>query len=123
LTAQRPARGGADQRSPLEVYTLLEQMAHLNSHSIVVVTGGEPLTRPDIRQIARKAVSLGFMVVFGTNGMLIDDRLARELVDIGVMGMSISIDSIDPAKHNAFRGLPGPWERAMAGIAACTRKG
>ena len=86
LDATTRAGGGADELSTQEVYTLLEQMAEVNSHSIVVVTGGEPLTRPDILQIARKAVSLGFMVVFGTNGMLIDDRFARELVDIGVMG-------------------------------------
>jgi Predicted Fe-S oxidoreductases len=61
-----------------------------------VITGGEPLVRPDILDIARHAVKLGFMVVFGTNGMLIDDRMAKDLVDIGVMGMGISIDSLDP---------------------------
>jgi radical SAM protein with 4Fe4S-binding SPASM domain len=63
------------------------------------------------------------MVVFGTNGMLIDDALAKELVEIGVMGMGISIDSTDPAKHDAFRGLPGAWARTMAGIEACKRNG
>ena len=55
------------------------------------------------------------MVVFGTNGMLINDRLARELVEIGVMGMGISIDSLDAGKHDAFRGIPGAWEAAVAG--------
>ena len=123
LDATTRAGGGADELSTDEVYTLLEQMAVVNKHSIVVVTGGEPLTRPDIRLIARKAVSLGFMVVFGTNGMLIDDRLAKELADIGVMGMGISVDSIEPDKHNAFRGLPGAWERTMEGIEACKRNG
>ena len=44
------------------------------------------------------------MVVFGTNGMLINDRMAKELVEIGVMGMGISIDSLDPQKHDTFRG-------------------
>ena len=123
LDATTRAGGGADELSTQEVYTLLEQMAVVNKHSIVVVTGGEPLTRPDILHIARKAVSLGFMVVFGTNGMLIDDPLAKELVGIGVMGMGISVDSIEPGKHNAFRGLPGAWERTMEGIDACKRNG
>jgi radical SAM protein with 4Fe4S-binding SPASM domain len=63
------------------------------------------------------------MVVFGTNGMLIDDPLARELAEIGVMGMGISIDSTDPAKHDAFRGLPGAWVRAIEGIESCKRNG
>ncbi len=123
LDATTRAGGGFDELSTEEVYTLLEQMAVVNNHSIVVVTGGEPLTRPDVRLIARKAVSLGFMVVFGTNGMLIDDRLAKELAEIGVMGMGISVDSIEPDKHNAFRGLPGAWERTMEGIEACKRNG
>jgi radical SAM protein with 4Fe4S-binding SPASM domain len=78
---------------------------------------------PDILEIARHAVKLGFMVVFGTNGMLIDDRLAKELVDIGVMGVGISIDSLDPKKHNTFRGVPGAWEAAVAGIEASKRNG
>jgi AdoMet-dependent heme synthase len=55
--------------------------------------------------------------------MLIDDRMAKELVEIGVMGMGISIDSLDPQKHNRFRGVPGAWEAALAGIEACKRNG
>src|SRR5881396_2179785 len=65
----------------------------------------------------------GFMVVFGTNGMLINDRMAKELVEIGVMGVGISIDSLDPQKHDRFRGLPGAWAGAVAGIEACKRNG
>ena len=73
--------------------------------------------------VARHAVTLGFMVVFGTNGMLIDDQMAKTLVEIGVMGVGISIDSLDPAKHNSFRGVPGAWEAAVAGIEASKRNG
>ena len=123
LDATTRASGATDELTTPEVFTLLDQMAIVNKHSIVVITGGEPLTRPDIRDIARYAVQCGFMVVFGTNGMLIDDALAKELVAIGVMGMGISIDSTDPAKHDAFRGLPGAWARTMAGIEACKRNG
>ena len=47
----------------------------------------------------------------------------KELVEIGVMGMGISIDSLDPQKHNTFRGVPGAWEGAVAGIEACKRNG
>ena len=50
---------------------------------LLVITGGEPLVRPDILDIARHAVKLGFMVVFGTNGMLINDGMAKDLVEIG----------------------------------------
>ena len=123
LDATTRVSGAADELTTQEVCTLLDQMAIVNKHAIVVITGGEPLTRPDILDIARYAVKGGFMVVFGTNGMLIDDALAKELVEIGVMGMGISVDSVDPAKHDAFRGLPGAWARTMAGIEACKRTG
>ncbi len=60
-------------------------------------------------------MKLGFIVVFGTNGMLINDRMAKTLVEIGVMGMGISIDSLDPQKHDKFRGVPGAFESALGG--------
>ena len=56
------------------------------------------------------------MVVFGTNGMLINDTMAKTLVEIGVMGVGISIDSLDPAKHNKFRGVPGAFEKTMRAV-------
>src|SRR6266705_1863862 len=103
LDATTRASGGADELTTQEVYRLLDQMAIVNKHAIVVISGGEPLTRPDILDIARYAAKGGFMVVFGTNGMLIDDALAGELVEIGVMGMGISVDSVDPAKRDGLQ--------------------
>ncbi|HEX7260892.1 MAG TPA: radical SAM protein, partial [Luteolibacter sp.] len=95
LDATTKAGGGSDELTTDECYTLIDQIAEVNKGCLLVITGGEPLTRPDILDIARHAVKLGFMVVFGTNGMLINDRMAKELVDIGVMGVGISIDSLD----------------------------
>lgn len=96
LDATTKSAGGDDELSTEECYTLIDQIAEVNKGCLLVITGGEPLVRPDILDIARHAVKLGFMVVFGTNGMLIDDRMAKTLVEIGVMGMGISIDSLDP---------------------------
>ena len=123
LDATPKMGGGADELTTAECLRLINQIAEVNRGSLLVITGGEPLVRPDILEIARHAVSQGFMVVFGTNGMLIDDRMAKELVEIGVMGVGISIDSLDPKKHNQFRGLPRAWEGAVAGIEACKRNG
>src|SRR6187399_869486 len=123
LDATTKSAGGNDELSTEECYRLIDQIAEVNRGCLLVITGGEPLVRPDILDIARHAVKLGFMVVFGTNGMLINDHMARTLVDIGVMGMGISIDSLDPQKHNRFRGVPGAWEAALAGIDACKRNG
>ena len=123
LDATTKAAGGSDELTTEECYRLIDQIAVVNRGCLLVITGGEPLVRPDILDIARHAVGLGFMVVFGTNGMLISDRMARTLVDIGVMGVGISIDSLDVQKHDQFRGVPGAWDGAVAGIEACKRNG
>ena len=123
LDATTKSAGGDDELSTEECYTLIDQIAVVNKGCLLVITGGEPLVRPDILDIARHAVKLGFMVVFGTNGMLINDQMAKALVEIGVMGVGISIDSLDAAKHNSFRGVPGAWEAAVAGIEASKRNG
>ncbi|RMH33566.1 MAG: radical SAM protein [Nitrospirae bacterium] len=123
LDATTKSSGGSDELSTEDCYRVIDQIAQVNPGTLLVITGGEPLVRPDILAIARYAVERGCMVVFGTNGMMIDDRLASELVRIGVMGVGISIDSLDPHKHDSFRGVPGAWERAVAGIEACKRNG
>lgn len=123
LDATTKAAGAHDELTTEECFRVIDQIAEVNKGCLLVITGGEPLVRPDILDIARYAVKLGFMVVFGTNGMLINDHMAKTLVDIGVMGVGISIDSLDPATHNAFRGVPGAWESAVAGIEACKRNG
>ncbi len=123
LDATTKAGGGSDELSTEECYRLIDQIAEVNKGCLLVITGGEPLVRPDILDIARHAVKLGFIVVFGTNGMLINDRMAKTLVEIGVMGVGISIDSLNPDKHDHFRGVPGAFASALAGIEACKRNG
>jgi len=113
----------ANELSTDEVTRLLDDIAALSPETMVVLTGGEPLMRPDLDDLARQAAGLGLMVVVGTNGMMLSpDRVAR-LVDAGVAGVGISLDSLDPEHHDAFRGLPGAWEKTMAGIDACRDAG
>jgi len=123
LDATTKAGGGSDELSTEECFRLIDQIAEVNKGCLLVITGGEPLVRPDILDIARHAVGLGFIVVFGTNGMLINDRMAKTLVEIGVMGVGISIDSLNPDKHDQFRGVQGAFASALAGIEACKRNG
>ena len=69
--------GGADELTTEECHRLIDQIAEVNRGTLLVITGGEPLIRPDILDIARYAVSQGLMVVFGTNGMMIRERVGR----------------------------------------------
>ncbi len=104
-----------------EVKALIGDIAALSDETMVVFTGGEPLLRSDLMELVAHASGLGLMAVIGTNGMGLNDRRVLALKEAGAQGVGISVDSLDAAAHDAFRGLPGSWELAMAGIDACRR--
>ncbi len=111
-----------EELSTAEAKTLLEQIARAN-FKIMIFSGGEPLMRPDIVELAAYAAQLGMIPVFGTNGTLITPELAKELKSVGVRGMGISLDSMDPKKHNQFRRFDGAWEGAVQGMRNCRAAG
>ncbi len=123
LDAGTRSDGGPGELSTTEVERVLDQIAALSDETMIVLTGGEPLLRPDIYDLARHAARLGLMVVIGTNGTLLDERRVARLQQAGVRALGISLDSLDPAYHDDFRGLPGAWERTLSGIDVCRRAG
>lgn len=114
------ARDG--ELSTAEALALVDEMAALGTE-MVVLTGGEPLLRRDLHDIARRATDRGLLVVLGTNGVLLDAERARRLADSGVRGAGISLDSLDPERHDAFRGVPGAWRAAVGAMDACRQAG
>ncbi|MFQ5973072.1 MAG: radical SAM/SPASM domain-containing protein, partial [Alphaproteobacteria bacterium] len=123
LDAGTRRHGDPDELTTDEVKNVLDEIATLSNETLVVFTGGEPTLRPDVLQLARHATSLGLMVVVGTNGTLLDRRRVDELIEAGVRAVGISLDSLHPEYHDAFRGKPGAWEKTMAGIDVCRRAG
>lgn len=123
LDAGTRQNGDVAELDSREAKDVLDRIAALNGEALVVLTGGEPLMRPDLAEIAAHAAKLGLMVVVGSNGTLLDDRRATELQRAGVRAVGISLDSLDPACHDGFRGRPGAWLAAMKGIDACRRAG
>jgi radical SAM protein with 4Fe4S-binding SPASM domain len=105
-----------------ECLRLLDEMKALGAE-MVILTGGEPLMRQDIYDIARYASNLGIWVVMGSNGVLITNRVARKMVECGVQGVAISIDSLNCEKHNSFRGGPNAWELSVRGLDICRANG
>ncbi len=89
----------------------------------VLFSGGEPLARPDVFDLAACARSKKLHVVFSTNGTLITPEIAKRFVDLGIAYVGISLDSADPATHDRFRGMPGAFERTMRGIRHCKEAG
>lgn len=94
---------------------LIQQVSQLGQ-PILVLSGGEPLFRRDIFDLAGYASSLGIRVALATNGTLVSPEVARKIVDSGVRRVSISLDGADAATHDAFRGIPGAFEAALHGF-------
>jgi AdoMet-dependent heme synthase len=94
---------------------IISQIADFCS-PILVLSGGEPLYRPDIFQLARFATEKGIRVALGTNGTLVTKEVARKIVDSGVRRVSISLDGADSTTHDTFRGIPGAFEAAVYGM-------
>jgi AdoMet-dependent heme synthase len=83
---------------------------------ILVLSGGEPLFRPDIFTIAQHAHDCGLTVALATNGTLITEAVARKIVDAGIRRVAISIDGADEVTHDAFRRQPGSLAAAINGF-------
>ena len=105
-----------------EAKKMIDEIARAG-FKIMIFSGGEPLLRPDIYELVAHAASRGLRPVFGSNGTLITDEVARRLKEAGAAAMGISVDSLDAAKHDKFRGLPNAHALTMAGIEACKRAG
>ena len=86
------------------------------SDPILILTGGEPLMRADIWEIIDYARAAGLHPVIGTNGTLIDDACAARIAGHGIPRVSVSLDFPTPEGQDAFRGKPGSFEEALAGI-------
>jgi len=86
------------------------------SNPILVLSGGEPLFRSDIFQLARYATKKGLRVALATNGTLVTKEVARIIVDSGVRRVAVSLDGADALTHDAFRGIPGAFDAAIAGF-------
>ena len=106
--------------SPLDLPTtkalnLIKQVSQ-SFLPILVLSGGEPLFRHDIFDLASSATSLGIRVALATNGTLVTKQIARKILDSGVRRVSISLDGADASTHDAFRGIPGAFDAALRGF-------
>jgi len=106
--------------SPLDLPTtkalnLIEQVSQY-ALPILVLSGGEPLFRADIFDLARYGTDRGLRVALATNGTLVSREIAHKIVAAGVRRVSISLDGACAATHDAFRGIPGAFDAALRGF-------
>ena len=77
--------------------------------------------RRDLEEIITYGAGLNLAMVVGTNGIMLTEQRVRSLKLAGVLGLGISVDSLNPQYHDRFRGRSGAWAKTMAGIKACRR--
>lgn len=110
-----------DELTTAEGKRVLDDLSQFGA-PVVLFSGGEPIMRPDLVELAAYAVEHGMRAVISTNGTLITPAIARELKTVGLSYVGVSLDGLEPV-NDRFRGLKGAFRMAMDGIAACKEVG
>ncbi|HUT53622.1 MAG TPA: radical SAM protein [bacterium] len=121
-------RAVASMEAPEGELTLDEYKALIDNVAsfakpILILTGGEPLLRPDLFDIAAYGTGAGLTVAVSTNGTMVTTDVARRLLAAGVKTCSISIDGPTPEVHDDFRRQPGAFEASLKGMAMLQEAG
>ncbi len=104
-----------DELSSQEGRALIDGIAAIGK-PILIMTGGEPLLRKDLFDLARYAINSGLRAVLATNGVLVTHEIAKEIGKTGIARVSISLDGPTPEEHDAFRKVPGAFAKSLEGI-------
>jgi heme b synthase len=105
-----------------QCFKLLDDIAAF-SKPVIILTGGEPLLRADIYDIAAYGNKIGLRMALATNGTLVTEEIAGKMIEAGIQRVSISIDGMDAQSHDVFRNVPGAFTGALAGIEAMKKTG
>lgn len=100
-----------------EVFTVMDDLKRFRV-PVLILSGGEPLLRPDIFEISRRAKDKGFYVGLSTNGALIDEPMSEKIAEIGYDYVGISLDGIGDV-HDQFRRKEGAFDASLRGMRLC----
>ena len=108
----------------LDTQQVYDVMDDLRAYGVpvLILSGGEPLLRPDIFDISKRAKAMGFYVGLSTNGTLIDEDMIAPIREVGYDYVGISLDGIG-ATHDHFRRKQGAFDEALRGIRLCREAG
>lgn len=107
----------SDELNTDEAKDLINDLAELKV-PVLLISGGEPLTRNDIFPLIQHAKNQNIRCTISTNGTLIDKEMAKALKENGVSYVGISLDGIG-SRHDKFRGVRGSFDKAIEGIRNC----
>jgi heme d1 biosynthesis radical SAM protein NirJ len=107
--------------STADVYTVMDDLKRFRV-PVLILSGGEPLLRPDIFEIAHRAKAMGFYVGLSSNGTLIDESNIDRIAAVGFDYVGVSLDGIQET-HDKFRRMEGAYDASMQGIRLCKSRG
>lgn len=119
--AQAVDEHGTDEISTAQAKAMIKDLAAYGA-PVMLFSGGEPLVRQDLAELASFATENGMRAVISTNGTLITPEKARELKQVGLSYVGISLDGLEDV-HDHFRGVKGAFKKALQGIANCQAEG
>lgn len=111
----------AGELSTAEVFRVMDDLKAARV-PVLILSGGEPLLRPDIFDVARRAKAMGFYVGLSSNGTLIDKGNIDAIAEVGFDYVGVSLDGIADT-HDRFRRCAGAFDASMAGIRLCRERG
>ena len=108
-----------DEITKEEIMKVLDEIITVGKkdpRSIMInITGGEPLVRKDLFEIMAYANKLGYPWGMTTNGMLIDEKVVKKMVDTNMYSVSVSLDGLKET-HENFRKVPNSYEKILKGL-------
>ena len=112
---------GNDPISTDQAKVMIDDLAKFGA-PVMLFSGGEPLVRRDMPELAKYAVSKGMRAVISTNGTLITREKAKILKEVGLSYVGVSLDGGEDI-HDAFRGVKGSYKKALEGLDYCRDEG
>ncbi len=103
-----------------EVFAVMDDLRAFGV-PVLILSGGEPLMRPDIFEISHRAKAKGFYTALSSNGTLIGPETIKEIAAVGYDYVGVSLDGIGPT-HDRFRRQEGAFDRALAGLRLCRER-
>ena len=114
--AAGPRESATSELGTAEAFRIVDELLAVNPAPMLILSGGEPLLRDDLADIAAYASQGGATVVVGTNGTLLTDERIATLKAAGVRGVAVSIDSLRPTYHDNFRHGKGSLDDTIAAL-------
>ena len=105
-----------------EAFRLIDDICEVST-PVMVLSGGEPLMRKDIFEIARYGTAKGLRMCMATNGTLVTDEVCRQMIEADIKMVSLSLDGSCPAVHDDFRAAPGAFAGVVRAAETLKRNG